>query len=466
MNDRNIVLKEVGWPVIKVPQERHELPEYIYENRLSKIRQMMENEGVDCVAVYADREHYSNFKYFTGFEPRFEEGLLVLFKDETKQNAVLLGNECLDMSQTTSMIPLKGILCQVFSLPNQPMDRFDSMCECLSQTGLEPGMKVGVVDWKLLKIPQINNGKPVLGICSYIADAIFDIVGMENVVNATGWLIHPDYGIRVINSADDIAYLEFGAMLASEGVINLLKNVEYEMTECEAAGFMNAYGLQRSCHDMCSSGENTRKGLIGPSFKRIHKGDAFSISMGLEGGLTCRTGYLVSYKEEMPEELSDYEEKLAKPYYKAAVTWYELIGIDVTGGQIYQAVQEVFPKEKYGWKLNPGHLGATEEWLSSPIYEGSSIMIKSGMLLQMDIIPSMPPYGAANVEDGIIIADEKLRKELMEEYPDVWARIQERRNYMIDELGIKIKPEVLPLSDTCARYSPYMMNKRLAFAVE
>ncbi|HZS93019.1 MAG TPA: hypothetical protein VFE42_36710 [Chloroflexota bacterium] len=35
-------------------------------------------EGYDALLVYVDREHFANLAYLTGFDPRFEEALLIL----------------------------------------------------------------------------------------------------------------------------------------------------------------------------------------------------------------------------------------------------------------------------------------------------------------------------------------------------------------------------------------------------
>ena len=86
--------------------------------------------------------------------------------------------------------------------------------------------------------------------------------------------------------------------------------------------------------------------------------------------------------------------------------------------------------------------------MSSPISEGSKIPFQSGMLLQMDIVMGVKGYAGANAEDGIALADQALRKELEEQYPDVWERMQRRRTYMIEELGMELSEEVLPLSDS------------------
>ena len=56
----------------------------------------MAKEQYDALIIYADKEHGSNFEYFTGFIPRFEEGLLII--DKNDKATLVLGNENLKMS--------------------------------------------------------------------------------------------------------------------------------------------------------------------------------------------------------------------------------------------------------------------------------------------------------------------------------------------------------------------------------
>ena len=55
-----------------------------------------------------------------------------------------------------------------------------------------------------------------------------------------------------------------------------------------------------------------------------------------------------------------------------------------------------------------GHLIGLEEWMSSPISEGSAVELRSGMAMQMDVIPGHPTYGSTRMEDGYAIADAAL----------------------------------------------------------
>lgn len=135
------------------------------------------------------------------------------------------------------------------------------------------------------------------------------------------------------------------------------------------------------------------------------------------------------------------------------------------GGDIYEAVERTIPKAIFGWSLNPGHFVSGEEWLSSPFYQDSDIRLESGMMFQMDIIVSVPGYAGANAEDGILLADEELRKQIAVQYPDMWGRMQKRRKYMTETLGIPLSEDVLPRSGLCGYIRPYLLNKQMALHV-
>ncbi|MFQ7281155.1 MAG: Xaa-Pro aminopeptidase, partial [Christensenellales bacterium] len=79
--------------------------------------------------------------------------------------------------------------------------------------------------------------------------------------------------------------------------------------------------------------------------------------------------------------------------------------------------------------------------------------------------PSRPPYGGINAEEGIALADEALREELKRTYPEMWARVEQRRKYMMEELGIQLKPEVLPLSNLAAYVRPLLLDQERALKV-
>ena len=96
--------------------------------------------------------------------------------------------------------------------------------------------------------------------------------------------------------------------------------------------------------------------------------------------------------EELPEGQKDYLEKLCIPYFMAIAVWLEQIHAGMTCGELYGLMEQLLPSREYHWKLNPRHLAGEEEWMCSPVFNGSEELLGSGMILQTDVIPSMPGY--------------------------------------------------------------------------
>ena len=142
--------------------------------------------------------------------------------------------------------------------------------------------------------------------------------------------------------------------------------------------------------------------------------------------------------------------------------------VDIQGGMaamklrgILEALEneDAYNYAEFGIGLNPGHLIHLDEWLHSPIYSGSTEVLKSGMAMQVDVIPATGTrYFTTNIEDGIALADDALREAFASAYPEAWARIQARRDFMAEVLGIRLKPEVLPFSNIPAYLPPYLLS--------
>src|SRR6185503_590214 len=93
---RTARLAEVALPDFGMPSGSPELPPPIYTARLERLRERMDRLGYDRLVVYADREHSANLSYLAGFDPRFEEAILVVA--QTGDPVVLVGNECWGMA--------------------------------------------------------------------------------------------------------------------------------------------------------------------------------------------------------------------------------------------------------------------------------------------------------------------------------------------------------------------------------
>jgi hypothetical protein len=187
------------------------------------------------------------------------------------------------------------------------------------------------------------------------------------------------------------------------------------------------------------------------------------MAYGAWGSLNSRAGFVIESEKELPKAIRDYVPKLVAPYYESIAAWYEKLRIGTTGGDLWKAVHDRIGDPFYGVHLNPGHLTSLEEWLSSPSYEGSREKLVSGMAIHVDVIPGTGTrYYTTNVEDGLCLADAKLRREFEGRYPEAWERIQNRRTFMTKELGLKLALEVLPFSNIPAYLPPFILSPNRA----
>jgi hypothetical protein len=192
-------------------------------------------------------------------------------------------------------------------------------------------------------------------------------------------------------------------------------------------------------------------------------GDPMSAALGYWGSNIARGGFLAGGAADLPGGASDYVERLVAPYFTCACEWYETIGIGITGGELYDLVHRRLGDPFFGVHLNPGHFIHLDEWPSSPVCPGSEVTPRSGMTLQLDIIPATgSAYHTTNIEDGVALADDAARAELAARYPEAWDRICRRRDFMAGQLGIRLKPEVLPLSNLAGYLPPYWLAPNLA----
>ena len=458
--------KDVRYTEVKPPEdlfdnEPVELTEATIQERLFKTCDAMEKRGLDALVIYADREHYGNFKYLTGFSPRFEEALLILHRG--KEHALMLGNEMLEMG-THSRIPAKAIHTSYFSLPNQPMEK-EPFGNLLRRAGIDEGLRVGVAGWKLFTNTR-EDERQLFDVPYYIVKAIKELTGEGGKIeNGADLLIHPDYGVRVRVNANEIAYFEYGASLAASRVLYAMNRAAADMTEMELADGLEALGQPITVQTICAGEERFQNAVVEPRKKRIRLGDSVSLTLGMCGGLTARKAVMARDAEDLREADRGYLEDMVKPYFAAAATWYSSIHTGMRAGELYDLINRCIPKEIYGWTLNPGHYIGEEEWLSSPLYPDSDICLSSGAMLQMDILIHREGRKGVNAEDGIALADERLREELKREYPGTWKRMERRRAYMIRELHIPLHEEVLPLSDLAGYLRPYLLHHGRAMKV-
>ena len=452
-----ITLKKVSPPAVEQNLIPVPLTDETIAERKKLILKKMREAGYDSLVFYADLEHGSNFEYLTGFLPRFEEALLILHQDGKAYG--VFGNENLNKAQK-ARIDLIPIHMPHLSLPNQPMETKETVAEILAKCHLANRQNIGIIGWKYFT-NTVEEAQQLFDLPYFVMDALKKVARNSQFTNATGLLIGEN-GARTTNNANEFAHYEFGAALAGNCLLEGLGELAIGKTEMAVAEKLSAKGQDHTVVTIMAAGPRFVKANLYPSNNQIALGDPISMTTAYKGGLESRTGFAVHQASELPAGQQDYLEKLVIPYFKAFTTWLETIQIGITGGELYATIEAVFPKASYGWSLNPGHLGGDEEWLASPVYPDSQERIRSGMLFQIDLIPSLAGYQGAGCESSVFLADEKLREQIKADYPEAWARIIKRRAYLEDTLGIRLGKELLPMSPAMGYYPPFMLDRKLA----
>ena len=460
-------LIEIEWPHFgeAAPPPPFTLADF--SARMEAAQARMAEAGLTHLVLYGDREHFANLAYLTGFDPRFEEALLIM----RQQGAPLLivGNECegyLPISPLYVAGKLRSERFQPFSLLNQPRNSSRLLRDIFAGEGIGVGAKVGCVGWKYFADSEQPDGAHAIELPAYLVDTLRDLCGRANVTNATAILMHPRTGLRARCTPAEIAYFEYTSVLASDGLKRMIFGLREGMRDFEVVQLAQINGVPLNCHITFATGDGWAVGLAGPSGQILRRGSPLSTNIAYWGSNSCRAGWVAASAQDLPLPAQDYVENFAGVYVEALADWFGLMRVGVSGGEIAHLIETQLSFERFGITLNPGHLIHLDEWLSSPIYAGSSDPIQSGMVIQVDVIPFSPRYSSTRMEDGIAIADADLRQALASAYPDCYDRCQQRRQFMQNVLGIDLPDEVLPLSNIPGIVSPYFLapNQVIALA--
>ena len=198
-------LIEASLPDFGIPATRPELSRRIYTDRLDALYKARRAAGLDALLIYADREHAANLAWLTGFDPRFEEALLVLPAGETP--TLLAGPENLGRAGAAT-IEVQARLYPPFGLMGQDRSQTPDLEEVFTSAGISRGQRVGVLGWKYYGTYESSRPDTWFETPSFIVDTLRHIVGNDGkVVNANALLMDPSSGLRAVNEIDQIAQL-------------------------------------------------------------------------------------------------------------------------------------------------------------------------------------------------------------------------------------------------------------------
>ena len=414
------------------------------------------------LVIYADREHFSNLEYITGYDPRFEECFIILRRGEIPR--LVLGNEGMGQSLCIT-IPVERVLCQMLSPLGQARGGSLSPAEIFRDSGIGESSCVGLLGWKSFGPKETADWAHTFEVPSFLVDALRQIC--PSVENANWLMMDPACGLRMTHSAEELILSELASCKASRKTWDFMCSLRPGLTELEASQAFSIDGEPCPTHpNICFKG----RGILSPDpWTRLEYGRDIAFGMGYRCAQIHRVGVYARDREEFENRFPGAFEGLYKKYFEAVCTWYESIGLGVTGGEVWEAVRKVVGSyEEFGIGLNPGHIIHTEEWTHSPFDEGDTTPLRSGMMIQCDFTARPAAFNrlGVHIEDGLVLADEAMRARIAELAPQCMARMLERQRFMREVLGIRLRDEVLPTSDIAGLLFPFLATRDCVFAKE
>lgn len=435
-----------------------------YQDRLTALWNMPQSAPYDHIIVYGDREHFSNIHYFTGYDPRWEESLLILEREKTP--VLLVGNEGIGYTRgLTADLDIR--MFQTLSLMGQPNDdRSRKLIDIFKDCGIHADSHVGLIGWKSYDTGNFTGLPLVSDVPYYIVKTLEQIIPEEQITNAVDLMSDCQYGLKHNVCAKEIIQFEVNGTYVSRGVYNLLKHVKPGMTETEASRLLMLDGQPLNMHPNINFGRNAGISLMSPMpDSSLEYGMPMGVGYGMRGSLVHKKGLYIRNRQDIPAGQEGFIDDFLKPYFACVVRWYEMMKIGTSCGDIYDMVDDMLGMDKFGITLNPGHLEHTDEWTNSPFYKGSQIRLRSGMMFQCDFsVHFSDPKMAAHVEDGLVLADAELQEEIRRLSPTCYERVMARRKFIREQLNIELPEEVLPMSDLTLICNPYMADISVVLA--
>ncbi len=321
----SIVIRPIEPPTAVDFGEQPGIPGGTYEARCGEAYR---RAGCNWFVVYADREHSANMAFLCGFEPRFEEALLLL--GPNGRRILITGNECESYALLAGLPGLDVQLSQTMSLMGQDRSRRPRLLAVLQEAGIGSGDSIALAGWKYLESEEWDSDAPGFFVPSFFIDVLRRAIQPEGtIIDATACLMHPETGLRSVIDANQIAAFEWAAARSSQMLWRIVAGIQEGESEFEAAARMDYQGDPFNVHMMFASGDHSVPvvGLRSPSSRRLRRGDGVTAAIGFSGGLASRAGLITNSDDDFL--------KVASSYFAGLITWYETSAIGVAGEVVF-----------------------------------------------------------------------------------------------------------------------------------
>jgi hypothetical protein len=144
----------------------------------------------------------ANLIYLAGYDPHFEEAMLVIDLSGGSKPLLVVGNEGYGYVPISPVAAdFEPVLFQSFSLLGQDRSRSRKLVEILRDGGVKPGAQVGIAGWKYFSAQESDRPATWLETPAYLADTLRTLTGDRSSVRNMTALLMGNNGLRAISEA-------------------------------------------------------------------------------------------------------------------------------------------------------------------------------------------------------------------------------------------------------------------------
>ncbi len=362
-----------------------------FRQRIERIRQVMEHEGLDALVVYGDEYRKENLRYVSNFWPIFERaGCFIPREGEPILVGAPEGEQyAREMSAWEDVRVVKEFVCA--SVPEEidyPLATFSSLGDILAET-LKGGRCLGLAGW--LDIPAL------------LLERFRDAAGDAEVVDADAVL----QNARLIKSDAEVACLREAGRQACVGYEKLMAACVPGNTERYAAGAGEGAARMAGAEDInfmvMGTGPRADTIIGRPTNRVIQDGDMVMVSLAVQ-----YEGYVATV--EFPfvaGKAGGEQQEFLAALFDAADVQLRYLRDGVVSGEMVRAVKDVFRQRGLTqYDVYPPMHGIGLAEAESPYPdEESTYPLRAGMCVNSDISLFGHPAGSNRIEEGFVITE-------------------------------------------------------------
>lgn len=375
------------------------IPREEFDTRLEKVQNMMNEQGLDLIAAYADDRFVFGQAYtrwLVNYQPKFEPALLLVpAKGEV---AIATGGESIDYITTQSNCK-KAYVVSEFLHPEEEFVHVEviSMKDIITDMEEKMGRKVKKV------------GVPGISTTSYSAmDTLQNMFGRENIVEVEESMSM----LRAVKTENELEVIRYAYKIAEAGMKKVVEILTEGITEREVAAeaeyVMRKMGSEGNGIDtMVASGvANTRPIVVMPTDRKIKKGDLIVVTLapryqGYHGAI-ARPFYV----GEPPKEMVEIYDLVKQSHENTR----KMLRPGNAANDVDKVSRQLINEAGLGnhFTYTGVHSTGVIEFEIPVLSSDSKVVIEENMVLSIDIPVFLTDWGGMRLENGYIIKEKEI----------------------------------------------------------